>query len=680
MFRDGSEPRDEFYKRLAELNPAQLARTTESRVQELTRQWQQNQLDNFGYLSALNEEADRSRHDLTQYPVFPWILADYTSATLDLDNPMTFRDLSKPIGALEANRLKQFKERFESMDPSGDPPPFLYGTHYSTPGFVLFYLIRERPEEMLRLQSGRFDAPDRMFHSIVESWKNVLTNPADVKELIPEFYVGSGDFLINSKRLDLGKRGGDGKRVNDVELPPWANNSAKGFVAKMRQAMESEYVSEHLHLWIDLIFGCDQRSVERDNVFFHLTYQDASIKGEMDEATRKGHEVQVMEFGQTPKQLFTRPHPKRTAVVPLVLDMSELSGLVNNHTSEPVILAPTPVVVEEPSLNHFMNEDDVDLKRTKWTFNQKTKFKSTNWIDVLPAQAHVMDSCVSSFDHSYFAAACKDGSLVFLSSNSITRRVRIIKLDLSCLGECSEEDLLVGSWDNALYRYSVATGRVRARVENAHDDSVTACHARRNGHYVATGGSDAAVKIWSNDTFEAVCAFYDHEAPITSVAMSEDEYLVLSGDENGNMFMHDTRIGPDAVWTTTSSGNVKRGPCHVAWLSTRSKVLMSHPFLGVKLMDCRKDKVIVEVQGPSWRPRTMLTDGEKVMVGDATGRITVALVDKLEQVPFESNVLLRHTANGQPSAISTMSVSDQHGLVLTCCEQGVIGLSSISTQ
>ena len=30
-------------------------------------------------------------------PVFPWVLADYSSPTLDLRNPATFRDLSKPV-------------------------------------------------------------------------------------------------------------------------------------------------------------------------------------------------------------------------------------------------------------------------------------------------------------------------------------------------------------------------------------------------------------------------------------------------------------------------------------------------------------------------------------------------------------------------------------------------------
>ena len=68
-------------------------------------------------------------------------------------------------------------------------PRFLYGSHYSTPGFVLFYLVRAAPELMLCLQNGRFDLPDRMFNGIAEAWNNVLTNNSDFKELVPEFYM-----------------------------------------------------------------------------------------------------------------------------------------------------------------------------------------------------------------------------------------------------------------------------------------------------------------------------------------------------------------------------------------------------------------------------------------------------------------------------------------------------------
>lgn len=50
----------------------------------MTLKWQQGLISNFDYLLYLNFLADRTFHDLTQYPVFPWVIADYTSQILDL--------------------------------------------------------------------------------------------------------------------------------------------------------------------------------------------------------------------------------------------------------------------------------------------------------------------------------------------------------------------------------------------------------------------------------------------------------------------------------------------------------------------------------------------------------------------------------------------------------------------
>ena len=54
-------------------------------------------------------EADRSVNDLTQYPVFPWVIADYTSKQLDFKDDKFFRDLTKPVGALNEERLQNLK-------------------------------------------------------------------------------------------------------------------------------------------------------------------------------------------------------------------------------------------------------------------------------------------------------------------------------------------------------------------------------------------------------------------------------------------------------------------------------------------------------------------------------------------------------------------------------------------
>lgn len=313
-------------------------------LEAVRNKWRAGSMSNFEYLMYLNLAAGRSFNDLSQYPVFPWILQDYTSTHLDLSSASTFRDLSKPIGALNEERLESFLQRYSEMP----PPAFIYGTHYSTPAYVINYLVRAAPAAMLRLQNGRFDTPDRLFHNIASAWDSVLHNRGDVKELIPEFYVLSfaddsssgivpstavpGEFLDNVLGLDLGTRQ-DGIRVDDVELPPWANGSSLIFVRKMREALESDHASRHLHTWIDLIFGVMSRNADAFNVFYTDVALPQSIESDaeqkLDDEEMNQIQTIYLEFGRTPEKLFKHPHPPRFGEY-IIPDFNTLS--LNNRT------------------------------------------------------------------------------------------------------------------------------------------------------------------------------------------------------------------------------------------------------------------------------------------------------------------------------------------------------------
>lgn len=115
-------------------------------------------------------------------------------------------------------------------------------------------------------------------------------------------------------KINFGKRS-DGTPVDDVILPPWADNSPEKFISILRDALESEYVSQNLHHWIDLIFGYKQRgdeAIKAHNLFFHLCYEGAVDLDHVNDLTKRhALEVQISEFGQVPKQLFTKPHVPR---------------------------------------------------------------------------------------------------------------------------------------------------------------------------------------------------------------------------------------------------------------------------------------------------------------------------------------------------------------------------------
>ncbi|KAM0035363.1 putative BEACH domain-containing protein [Helianthus debilis subsp. tardiflorus] len=74
--------------------------------------------------------------DLTQYPVFAWILSDYDSENLDLTNPDTFRKLDKPMGCQSQEGEMEFRKSAENK----------------------------------KLQGGQFDHADRLFNSLRDMW------------------------------------------------------------------------------------------------------------------------------------------------------------------------------------------------------------------------------------------------------------------------------------------------------------------------------------------------------------------------------------------------------------------------------------------------------------------------------------------------------------------------------
>ena len=158
-------------------------------MQEMTRKWQAREIDNFTYLMHLNSVADRSVNDLTQYPVMPGFPNDFKSDELDpqvgflsislslylsisnhtptRQNPKTFRDLTKPIGALEPKRLKTFLQRYEQM-PTGKGISATFHVRYALLHTRICFSTTwfEIVRSILCLQNGRFDRRDRIFTDI----------------------------------------------------------------------------------------------------------------------------------------------------------------------------------------------------------------------------------------------------------------------------------------------------------------------------------------------------------------------------------------------------------------------------------------------------------------------------------------------------------------------------------
>uniref|UniRef100_A0A671VLX3 Lysosomal trafficking regulator n=1 Tax=Sparus aurata TaxID=8175 RepID=A0A671VLX3_SPAAU len=360
---DNTKFRDDVYHNILTSDLPNLLE--HGNITALTQLWGSGQISNFEYLTHLNKHAGRSFNDLMQYPVFPFILRDYTSETLDLQDPNIYRNLSKPIAVQSKEKEdryvdnyryleEEYKKGIREDDPMPPVQPYHYGSHYSNSGTVLHFLVRMPPftKMFLAYQDQSFDIPDRTFHSMNTTWRlSSYESMTDVKELIPEFFY-LPEFLVNREGFDFGVRQ-NGERVNHVNLPPWARNDPRLFILIHRQALESDQVSQTLCQWIDLVFGLKQKgkaAVQAINVFHPATYFGMDVSAVEDPVQRRALETMIKTYGQTPRQLFNGSHisragPKLMMEGELPAAMGLLVQLAFRETREQAkeIVCPSPL-------------------------------------------------------------------------------------------------------------------------------------------------------------------------------------------------------------------------------------------------------------------------------------------------------------------------------------------------
>ncbi|KAH8072878.1 hypothetical protein JL721_3528 [Aureococcus anophagefferens] len=279
------------------------ARAPPSSTRSGSRRWRRRLVTNFEYAMALNTIAGRSYNDLAQYFSEDRVADadppsdDDDDVRLDANDSDDDDDGGEPAPrgrdgrcAIARRDAAAAAVRRHGRD-DDDAARFMYGSHYSSAGVVLHFLVRLEPftSLALELQGGHFDCPDRLFFDVAESWRGCTTSMSDVKELVPEFFY-CPELFVNDNRYPLGE---------------------------LQDGRASEAVSAALPRWIDLVFGVGAKrgthAETHHNVFHPLTYEGGVDLTQIADATlREAAEAQITHFGQTPPPLFDAPHPPRS--------------------------------------------------------------------------------------------------------------------------------------------------------------------------------------------------------------------------------------------------------------------------------------------------------------------------------------------------------------------------------
>lgn len=259
--------------------------------------WDNGNISNNDYLLLLNNFGGRSFSDLSQYPIFPWVV----SPTIQP------RDLTLPMGQLNPDRAQHFDTTYEVSDPK-----YYYGFHYSIPGIVFWLLMRLPPFTYFGWDLNRgWDDKQRLFVSIQDAYTSASqNNPSDLKELIPELY-SVPEALLNLSHLDFSEA-----EINEnVALPEWSSTPYR-YIDVMRKNLET---TSNLNDWIDLIFGykeTGEAALQAKNLFLPTSYHSSTPDSLNMEPSV--FEAQVINFGQCPIQLFFKHHQPRKHKLPLI--------------------------------------------------------------------------------------------------------------------------------------------------------------------------------------------------------------------------------------------------------------------------------------------------------------------------------------------------------------------------
>jgi hypothetical protein len=411
---------------------------------------------------------------------------------------------------------------------------------YSTAAYVLRYLIRVEPFTTYHIdyQSGRFDHTDRNFYSVINDWENssgldAFGNPKsgnfadDYRELIPEFFY-LPEMFTNDSGFDLGELPGK-RSISNVVLPPWAKNSPDLFVKKHREALESQHVSDHLHEWIDLIFGINQpyesattpdtinpNTLAAFNLFSPVCYKRTSDT--------------VSAFGVVPTQLFTAPSPRRRSV------MSDLMLVGGKKTR--VVGSMHPIYSGPPDGSKAVCFISSMANDTVYTISQDRK---------------LLLHCFLPQDQTLRLETDKDKSKSFRRIGTAFA-VSNPAQHLFAVATFSKSQHMVyscGYWDNSVVCSSLSDGNTVASSLDFHKDVCTCIAVDTQGYrYLVTGSADTTVLVWDIANCSSANKYglhapahtlYGHDNKVTCVAINYAMDMIVSGSSDGTLMIHDTR-------------------------------------------------------------------------------------------------------------------------------------------
>ena len=237
-------------------------------IKFILESFHKGRMTNYEYILYLNKYSTRTYNDLSQYPIFPWLLFDHSKINDIFYNLLNnkninndLRDMRYPISAQTAEKREIAILKF--ID-SREAFPSHFGTHYSNAAYIFYYLMRLNPytQGLIELQSYKLEDPYRTFNSL-EELEDIINGGFDNRELIPDIFCYI-DYFINLNCSFYGIKNGN-TVVNDFIMQNFTPNKYVNTISSyidllynLKRLLNYRYISEKLNDCVDIIFGKSQ--------------------------------------------------------------------------------------------------------------------------------------------------------------------------------------------------------------------------------------------------------------------------------------------------------------------------------------------------------------------------------------------------------------------------------------
>ncbi|OHT06288.1 hypothetical protein TRFO_25702 [Tritrichomonas foetus] len=481
--------------------------------------WRLGKMSNYEYILMLNHCVGRSFHDSSNYPFMPYVLNDFSTTN-------NFRDFTKMSGDTPISKKDVFVY-LRSIEP--------------------FKSIQKRNKNENNGNPNNFDSncengdkDDDLIYSCDDFLHYAQENKT---ELVPEFYSMPELF----------------SEIN-FALPMWSNTPME-FVYLHRKALESDLVSQNLHIWITKHFG-DKSSFN----LFSGSHPHRNVKNSNEKMPK------IQRFVEIPSQL------KEKVLSVIITEEKSLCFkfilLLESGTIQEVV-ANLSITSSSATMPLSMHQSSILPKKTSYnSLLYQNKIKSNTELDKLTSNDtsinhdiinNHMNKSINKNLNKNWNSTLNNGGVGNGKNKSV-----------SGLSNNSESKFFISNDSKIVvlnHKFIVANRSIVVydTINNKHneieiDSQKITCLACDNPFIVSTGENSMISVILDNKIIQSIRLFRDM---ITCISVSQvfnivacgttDGSLVICSASNGNLIRviqlsKNNELTPQKVLITSSWG------------------------------------------------------------------------------------------------------------------------------